>query len=306
MRVQELFDEATSTLTYVAWDEATRDAVVIDSVLDYDPAASRISTRSADRVIECVKREALRVHYILDTHAHADHLSALGYLREKLHVPSAMSRRITRVQELFKDVFDLEGLAIDGRQFDRLLDDYETIAAGSLDILVLPTPGHTPACVSYRIRDAVFTGDALFIEDYGTGRTDFPGGSAADLYHSVHEVLYGLPEDVRVFVGHDYRPGGRPLRCETTIGASKRANVQLRAETTEAAFIEFRNKRDATLSQPKLLFPSVQVNIAAGALPARGYFAVPFTAPPELRVESSAWSSTRISVAHPDRRAAGT
>lgn len=290
MRVRELFDEATFTLTYIVWDETTRDAVVLDSVLDYDPAGSRITTRSAERVCELVAREQLRVRFILETHAHADHLSAAQLLKQRLEAPVAISRRITRVQATFKEVFDLE-LEPDGRQFDRLLDDYELFHAGALPIEVIPTPGHTPACASYRIHDAVFTGDALFVEDYGTGRTDFPGGSATELYHSVHDVLYALPNETRVYVGHDYQPGGRAMRCSTTIAASKRANVQLRDETTERAFVEFRNKRDTSLAPPKLFFQSVQVNIAAGALPAahpngRRYFAIPFTVPTGADLEA--------------------
>jgi len=299
MRVQELFDEATFTLTYVVWDEATRDAVVIDSVLDYEPVPSRITTRSADRINDCVERGGLKVRAILETHAHADHLTAAQLLRQRYDAPVLISERITKVQAHFHSVFDCR---TDGDDFDRLLLDHERFNAGSLEIVVLPTPGHTPACSSYLIEDAVFTGDALFIEDYGTGRTDFPGGSAVDLYRSVHELLYSLPSETRVFTGHDYQPGGRPMRCATTIGASRRSNVQLRAETSEAAFVEFRNKRDATLSPPRLLFQSLQVNLAAGALPAR-HFAIPFTTPPDLRLESSAWSRSRLAAVPPARRA---
>lgn len=302
MRVRELFDEVTFTLTYVVWDAATRDAVIIDSVLDYDPVTSRVTTRSAERVFEAVDRDQLQVRMILETHAHADHLSGAQVLKRRFDAPIAISERIAKVQDTFRSTFALDELG----GFDRLLQDGEELAVGSLKIHVLPTPGHTPACVSYRIDGAVFVGDALFVEDYGTGRTDFPGGSARDLYHSVHDVLYQLPDDTRVFVGHDYQPNGRAMRCETTIGLSKRSNVQLREETTEQAFVEFRAKRDAALAPPKLLSPSLQVNINAGRLPARGYFAVPFTAPPELRVQSGAWSQTRISAAPPARRAAGT
>jgi glyoxylase-like metal-dependent hydrolase (beta-lactamase superfamily II) len=185
------------------------------------------------------------------------------------------------VQRTFQQVFDLgETLVTDGSQFDRLAKAGEMLLAGALEIEVIPTPGHTPACVSYKISDAVFTGDALFVEDYGTGRCDFPGGSAEQLYTSVHERLYSLPDSTRIFVGHDYQPGGRPLRFETTIGASKKGNVQLKAETSRESFVEFRQARDATLQPPRLIFPSVQLNIDAGRLPrphanGRSYLSVP-------------------------------
>jgi glyoxylase-like metal-dependent hydrolase (beta-lactamase superfamily II) len=288
MKVQELYDPATFTLTYVVFDEATRDAVVIDPVLDYDQASSTVRTHSVDRLVDFVRQHELRVHWVLETHAHADHLSASQVLKKRLEARIAIGARIVEVQQIFRDVFDLgKAFPTDGRQFDRLLRDREVLEAGALKISVLPTPGHTPACVSYLIGDAVFTGDALFMDDYGTGRTDFPGGSAAQLYRSVHDVLYALADETRVFVGHDYQPNGRDLRFETTIGRSKHANVQLRADTTEPTFVEFRKARDATLRAPQLLLPSVQVNIAAGALPARRengrrYLALPISVPPEL------------------------
>jgi len=269
MVIQHFYDPATYTLTYVVFDAATRDAVVIDPVLDFDPASGRTSTVSIEQVEAFVRREGLRVHAVFETHAHADHLSGSQYLRTRFGARIAIGRRITEVQQTFRPLFG-NPIAVDGSQFDVLLDDYARVQAGTLCVEVLPTPGHTPACVSLKVEDAVFTGDALFIEDYGTGRCDFPRGDAEALYHSVHDVLYTLPDATRVFVGHDYQPNGRALRFETTIGAEKRANVQLSIETTLEAFVSFRRTRDAGLAAPRLLFPSVQVNIDAGRLPAPG------------------------------------
>ena len=268
MIIQHFYDPATFTVTYVVHDPATRDAVVIDPVLDFDPAGARTSTDSVEQVAAYVRKSALRLHYVLETHAHADHLSGSQYLRREFDACVAIGERITDVQRTFSGIFDLaRDVPRDGTQFDRLLKDGETLAAGSLAIEVIATPGHTPACVSYRIGDAVFTGDALFIEDYGTGRCDFPGGRAEALYDSVHERLYALPDATRVFVGHDYQPGGRALRYETTIGVEKQQNVQLKVSTTREEFVRFRKSRDATLDPPRLLFPSVQVNVDAGRLP---------------------------------------
>jgi len=269
MVIQHFYDPATYTLTYVVFDAATRDAVVIDPVLDFDPASGCTSTVSIEQVEAFVRREGLRVHAVFETHAHADHLSGSQYLRTRFGARVAIGRRITEVQQTFRPLFG-NPIAVDGSQFDVLLDDYARVQAGTLCVEVLPTPGHTPACVSLKVEDAVFTGDALFIEDYGTGRCDFPRGDAEALYHSVHDVLYALPDATRVFVGHDYQPNGRALRFETTIGAEKRANVQLSIETTREAFVSFRRTRDAGLAAPRLLFPSVQVNIDAGRLPAPG------------------------------------
>lgn len=280
MKIQTFYDPVTYTITYVVFDPETRDAVVVDPVLDYDPLASRASTGSIARLAAFVDRERLRVHYVLETHAHADHLSGSQFLKRRFDAQVAIGAAIVDVQRTFKDVFDLPELAVDGSQFDRLVEDGETLVAGSLAIEAIATPGHTPACMTYKIDDAVFTGDALFIEDYGTGRCDFPNGSAHALYTSVHDKLYALPDDTRVLVGHDYRPDGRPLRVETTIGRSKEANVQLRASTTRADFVKMRTERDAKLEPPRLLYPSVQVNVDAGRLPkahanGRRYLAIP-------------------------------
>ena len=268
MQIEALYDRDTFTLTYLVFDPDTRDAVVIDPVLDYDPKGSKTSTTSAEKLLEAIKKRDLKVSWILETHAHADHLTSSQLLAKELDAKIAIGEHIKEVQRTFKEVFDLDDdFATDGSQFDRLLVDGETLEVGPLKIEVLHTPGHTPACVSYKIEDAVFTGDALFMHDYGTGRCDFPRGSARALYHSIADKLYALPDDTRVFVGHDYQPGGRDLAYQTTIGRSKAENPQLRAETTEAEFVKFREDRDATLAAPRLLLPSVQINIDAGRLP---------------------------------------
>lgn len=268
--VKEFFDKATWTLTYVVYDETSKDAVIIDPVWDYDPAASKLTTFSAQEVLDFVKLQQLKVHYILETHAHADHVSGSQILKQQLPGSKvAIGARITEVQKVFKSVFNLNpDYKTDGSQFDLLLKDGEEIAAGTLKIKTIFTPGHTPACSSYVIGNAVFTGDAIFMPDYGTGRCDFPAGSAEDLYHSVHEKIYQLPDDFQVYVGHDYMPNGRPLAFKSTIGEEKFKNIQLRVETTQEQFVSFRTNRDRTLAAPRLLLPSVQINIDAGKLPA--------------------------------------
>lgn len=281
MHIRAFHDAATCTLTYVVHDPASRDAVVIDSVLDYDPLASQTSTTSLEKVAAYLRQQGLRVHLVLETHAHADHLSGASWLRKRFEAASVIGEEIVDVQKSFKRIFDLSAsFATDGSQFDRLVRDGDVLEAGTLRIGVITTPGHTPACVTYRIGDALFTGDALFMEDYGTGRCDFPHGSADALYHSVHDKLYALGDELRVFPCHDYLPNGRELRYETTIGRSKTENIQLRSETTKEEFVRFRNARDATLKTPRLLYPSLQVNVNAGLLPkphANGirYFRIP-------------------------------
>lgn len=268
MEIRAFYDPTTCTLSYVVFDENTKDAVVIDPVLDFDPLRARTRTDSVEQIARFLTEEKLRLHYVLDTHPHADHLSGSQYLKRRFDARVAIGERIQEVQQTFAAVFDFdEHVPLDGSQFDRLLADGEVIQAGALRIEVIATPGHTPACVSYLIGDAVFTGDTLFFEDYGTGRCDFPRGSAEALYHSVHEKLYALPDAMRVFVGHDYRPGGRQVRWETTIGRSKAENVQLSAATTLEHFVRLRRERDDSLDPPVLLYPSVQVNVDAGRLP---------------------------------------
>lgn len=269
MEIKAFFHPPTSTLTYVVYDPSTRDAVVIDPVLDYDAAASVTWTAAVDEVIEFLNAQRLRLHYVLETHAHADHLS--GSQLFKLACPEvriAIGHRITLVQEMFKGIFGLApGFPVDGSQFDQLLDEGKPLHAGSLTVEILFTPGHTPACSTLRIGDALFTGDALFMPDSGSGRCDFPGGSADDLYDSVTRRLYAQPDEMRIFVAHDYQPGGRELRFQTTVGEQKRANIAINASTTREEFVAFRERRDAQLAAPKLLFHSVQVNIDAGRLP---------------------------------------
>jgi glyoxylase-like metal-dependent hydrolase (beta-lactamase superfamily II) len=278
VNIETFFDPRTFTLTYVVFDPATRDALVIDPVLDYDPVGSRVFAESVDRVSEFLRNNNLTLHAILETHAHADHLSGSQVLRTRFPgAQVAIGERIREVQGVFKQIFALgDQFTPDGHQFDRLLGDGEVARFGTLEVHVIATPGHTPACVSYHIGDAVFTGDALFMPDYGTGRCDFPRGSAVDLYHSVTDRLYALPDATRVFVGHDYQPGGRPLAYESTIRAEKSGNIQLPVARSEADFVAFRQARDAKLDAPKLLYPSLQVNIDGGRLPDPPFLKIPF------------------------------
>jgi glyoxylase-like metal-dependent hydrolase (beta-lactamase superfamily II)/rhodanese-related sulfurtransferase len=281
MQIQAFFDPDTFTLTYVVFDPASRDAVVIDPVLDYDVRASQVSTHSLEQVATFLRQRELVVHYVLETHAHADHLSGSQWLKQQFGARIAIGEAIRVVQDTFRGLLDLRHVAIDGSQFDRLLADGDVLTAGTLRIETIATPGHTPACVTYRIGDALFTGDALFMHDYGTGRCDFPRGSADALYDSITR-LYALPDHLRVYPGHDYQPGGRPVAWETSIGQSKRENPQLRATTAKAEFVAARTARDHTLRPPRLLYPSVQINVDAGRLPpphANGqrYLATPIT-----------------------------
>lgn len=270
MKIQHFFDPDTYTLTYIVYDQTTRDAVIIDPVLDFDPASGSVTDSSAQMLIDFVKQEGLNIKAILETHAHADHLSSSQILKQ--HFPDALlgvGEKIKTVQEFFKGHFNAGYLQTDGSQFDYLFKDFEEVQFGSLKMKAIPTPGHTPACMSYQFEDAVFTGDALFMPDYGTGRCDFPKGSARDLYQSVSKNLYSLPDETRVFVGHDYLPEGRELKFQTTIGESKQNNIQLKAKTSETEFVQFRETRDKTLKAPRLLLPSIQVNANAGHLPPR-------------------------------------
>lgn len=289
MTIKGFFDARTSTVTYVVYDAETRDAVIIDPVADYEPVGSKLFFESLDEVLEFVQAHALKVHYILETHAHADHLSAAPILRTRLGAKTAINTRITEVQEVFKGVFDLPAdFPVDGRQFDRLLEDGETVEAGTLRVQVIGTPGHTPACTSFLIEDALFTGDVIFMPDQGTGRCDFPAGCVEDMYRSVQERIYTLPDATRIFVGHDYQPGGRAVAWETTVGAQKAENIQLKADTTQAQFTQFRSARDKGLAAPTLLYQSVQANIAGGRLPVRSgerrFLKIPVNAFPSASV----------------------
>lgn len=267
MTVETFFDPATWTLTYLVFDAQTKDAVIIDPVLDFDPIAVDVATTSAEQLADRAEALGLNVHYVLDTHAHADHLSAFQYLKDRLGARIGMGAEIGKVQAVFKGIFGFDdAFNTEGEQWDVLLSDNEPLQAGSLTIEPLHSPGHTPACYVYKINDALFTGDVLFMPDFGTGRCDFPGGSSDDLFDSVQR-LYALDGDLRVFVGHDYQPGGRELAYETTIEESRTTNIHLRQDTTRDEFVAMRTARDATLAPPKLIFQSLQVNVKAGKLP---------------------------------------
>jgi glyoxylase-like metal-dependent hydrolase (beta-lactamase superfamily II) len=268
MHIQPFFEPRSSTLSYVVHDGST--AIVIDPVRDYDPRNGRTSWAPSEAIAAYLDRERLAVPFVVDTHAHADHMTGLPFFRERYGARSVTGAGIDRIQQSFRDLYDLgPDFPVDGRQFDVLVDGGKRLGFGSLEIEAIHTPGHTPAHMSWRIGDAVFLGDTLFMPDYGTARCDFPGGSAAELHDSIQR-LYALPDATRLFVCHDYQPGGRPLAFETTVGEQKRANVQLDARRTRAEFVAFRDRRDAELEAPLLLLPSLQVNIRAGELPEPG------------------------------------
>lgn len=262
--VQAFFDKATNTVSYLVVDPATATAAIIDPVLDFDPKAARISTTSADALLAAVEQQKLTLAWILETHAHADHLSAADYLRHRTGAKVVIGDHIRAVQRTFDDLFETQ---TDGRVFDRLVHEGDEIPLGEQAFRVLHTPGHTPACVTYLIGDAAFVGDTLFMPDYGTARADFPGGDAATLYRSIRRIL-ALPAETRIFVGHDYLPEGRDhFEWESTVAEEAARNIHLRDGVDEARFVAMREARDATLAAPTLILPSLQVNIRAGALP---------------------------------------
>ena len=266
-RVQGFFHGPTNTITYLVSDPATGAAAIIDPVLDYDAAAARTGDQSITPVLDAVREQGLTLQMVLDTHAHADHLSGADEIRHRTGAPIGIGGHITQVQKVFGALFEAHDVTPDGVVFDRLFTDGERFALGSLEVEVLHTPGHTPACVSYHVGDAVFVGDTLFMPDYGTARADFPGGDARTLYRSIHKLL-ALPEETRMFVGHDYLPEGRTdYHWETTVGAQKAGNIHVGGGVTEDDFVAMREARDATLAVPKLILPSLQMNIRAGALP---------------------------------------
>ncbi len=257
----------SGTWSYVVSDPAGDAAAIIDPVLDYDPKSGRTSHASAEQLVSHVRRQGLRLEWILETHAHADHLSAAPFLKRELGGRIAIGAGIREVQATFKPLFNLEpGFATDGSQFDHLFADGESFTLGSVTVRVIATPGHTNDSVSYLMGDALFTGDSLFMPDGGTARCDFPGGDAGRLFQSIQR-LYSLPDDTRVFVCHDYAPGGRPVACETTIGEQKRSNIHVREGVQEMDYVKLRRARDSSLAMPVLMLPSVQVNIRAGQLP---------------------------------------
>ena len=266
-QIQAFFDDQTGTVTYLVFDPVTWVAAVIDPVLDYNHRSGKVATASAQRVLDAAHGLGLTIAWILETHAHADHLSAAPFMKQKTQVPVAIGAHITAVQDIFRSVFNLDDVSTDGREFDRLLQEGDALPLGELVIDVLHTPGHTPACVSFRIGDAVFVGDTLFMPDYGTARADFPGGDARTLYRSIRKLL-SLPAQTRLFMCHDYKAPGRDTYAwETTVAEERERNIHVHDGVGEDEFVAMREKRDATLAAPVLLLPSVQVNIRAGHWP---------------------------------------
>jgi len=265
--VQAFFDHATNTISYIVHDPATKKAAIIDPVLDFTPRNGRIATTSADALLTAVSDQGLDIIYLLETHAHADHLSAAHHLREVTGAPVVIGAQITQVQTIFGALFEADDVTHDGAAFDRLVEEGDTLRLGDLTINVLHTPGHTPACVTYVIGDAAFVGDTMFMPDYGTARADFPGGSAQALYGSIRKILDLSPE-TRIFVGHDYLPKGRSdFVWETTVAQQRAHNVHVHDGISEAEFVAMRTARDKSLEAPQLILPSLQVNIRAGAMP---------------------------------------
>jgi glyoxylase-like metal-dependent hydrolase (beta-lactamase superfamily II) len=266
-KVTPFFDQDSNTLTYVVQDPTSVACAVIDSVMDFDYASGATSFESADRVVDYIRSNKLELVWQIETHVHADHLSAASYIQQKLGGKIGIGSNITCVQKVFGKVFN-EGseFELDGSQFDHLFSDGETYLIGNLQCRTLHTPGHTPACMTHVLGDAVFVGDTLFMPDGGTARADFPGGDAKTLYQSIHRIL-SLPDDFRIFVCHDYMPDDRELAFETTVGEQKSANIHVNSDINEASFVSMREARDKTLGMPKLIFPSLQVNMRAGHLP---------------------------------------
>lgn len=266
--VQDFFDENTNTYSYVVTDPKTRKCAVIDSVLDYDAASATTQTAHADQILAFIQQNSLSIEWILETHVHADHLTASQYIKEQAGGKTAISSKIAIVQETFSAIYNLDIKRFSSQQiFDHLFEDHEAFQIGEMPAYNIPTPGHTPACLSYVIGDAVFVGDTLFMSDYGTARCDFPKGSAAALFDSVQQ-LYRLPEQTRVYLCHDYLPEGRQqYQCQTTIQAQKQGNIHIHAGADKGEFVAMRNHRDACLAMPKLILPAIQINMDAGRMP---------------------------------------
>jgi glyoxylase-like metal-dependent hydrolase (beta-lactamase superfamily II) len=264
--VKAFFDPQTWTYTYVVYESKGSACIVIDSVLNYDPKSGRTKTDSADEVIAFIKENRLQLDWILETHAHADHLTAAPYIQEKLGGKIAIGDHITTVQGVFKGVFNLDDIAVDGSQFDALIKEGEPIAFGNLSFKALYVPGHTPACMAYEIGDSIFVGDTLFMPDVGTARCDFPGGSASNLYRSIQSILK-YPPSTKLYMCHDYPPNGRSPEYQSTVADQKKSNIHVHDGVTEEQFVAMRNKRDAGLEMPVLILPSIQVNIRAGYMP---------------------------------------
>ena len=266
--VTALFDDATNTVSYIVKDSQSKSCAIVDSVLDFDFASGRTSTESADKVIEAVKSRGLELEWILESHVHADHLSAAPYIQQQLGGQIGIGGNVTVVQDEFGKIFN-EGTEFerDGSQFDQLFREGDTFRIGGLECSVLETPGHTPACLTYVIGDAAFVGDTMFMPDFGSARADFPGGSAENLYDSIQKILT-LPDDTRIFVGHDYKaPGREEFAWETTVREQKEKNVHFGSGRSREEFVKLRTERDSTLSMPKLIIPSIQVNMRAGNMP---------------------------------------
>jgi glyoxylase-like metal-dependent hydrolase (beta-lactamase superfamily II) len=264
--VKAFFDPQTWTYTYVVYESKGSACIVIDSVLNYDPKSGRTKTGSADEVISFIKENRLQLEWILETHAHADHLTAAPYIQEKLGGKIAIGDHITTVQGVFKGVFNLDDVAVDGSQFDALIKEGESVHFGNLSFKALYVPGHTPACMAYEIGDSIFVGDTLFMPDVGTARCDFPGGSASNLYRSIQSILK-YPPNTKLYMCHDYPPNGRPPEYQSTVADQKKSNIHVHDGVTEEQFVAMRNKRDAGLEMPVLILPSIQVNIRAGHMP---------------------------------------
>ena len=264
------FDEFTNTVTYVVTDRASKQTAIIDPVLDFDPNTGTLTSSSADQLIAFLDDNNLQLEWILETHAHADHITASNYLKEKRGGQIGIGEHIKKVQCTFNKTFNLTGeLPCDGSQFDHLFEDGEVIYLGHIEIEVMHTPGHTPACVCYKVEDAIFVGDTLFMPDFGTARTDFPCGSAKSLYQSIQRIL-SLPDSTRIFVGHDYKAPNRDVYAwETSVLQEKHDNIHIKSGVAEDEFVRMRNTRDASLPVPRLLLPAIQVNIRAGQLPAQ-------------------------------------
>jgi len=266
--IKAFFDQDTETYSYVVYDKPKGHAAIIDTVLDYDPKSGRTSTTGAQRIVDFVREQQLKVDWILETHAHADHLSAAPFVREQVGGKIAIGEHIRGVQKIFCDVFNLEKEFLsDGSQFDKLFKEHETFKIGELEGSIIYTPGHTPACVSVKIGSAVFVGDTLFMPDVGTARCDFPGGDASTLYRSIHDKLLSLPDDTELYMCHDYPPAGREHEYKTTVAAEKKGNIHAGDGISEAQFVAMREKRDAALEMPRLILPSIQINIRAGQNP---------------------------------------
>lgn len=285
--IRAFFDEATNSVSYLIADEATKSAAIIDPVLDFDPVTGAVATRSADQLLQVAADHDLTIGWLLETHAHADHLSAAYYLKRRTGAKSAVGAGIREVQKVFGPKFAMDDLRANGGDFDLLLLDGSSIPLGKLTIEVMATPGHTPACVSYHVGDAVFVGDTMFMPDYGTARCDFPGGDARQLYRSMHRIL-SLPRDTRLFMCHDYKAPGRDrFAWETNVGQQLDANIHIAGGVTEDDYVVMRETRDASLKAPKLLYSAIQVNIRGGRLPPRhsngtSYLRLPLEVPEAL------------------------